>query len=108
MHIKHSPWTPEEDLELRTACQGILGERVNWLEVARRIPGRSDKMCHGRWVTLQARGGLGRETPIQTNLSIPDQRQNLRRDTRRSSRRNDPPPYPSSGAKVLPVGLALA
>jgi len=50
LHLKHSPWTKHEDAVLMEACQ--TADRVDWLEAARRLPGRSDKMCRGRWATL--------------------------------------------------------
>ena len=44
-------WTSEEDNVLRTTINSAIGgaEKVNWGDVAVKIPGRSAKQCRERW-----------------------------------------------------------
>ena len=51
---KSGPWTEEEDAKLTQAVQEIGGqkgtiERGGWIEIATRIPGRTNEQCYKRW-----------------------------------------------------------
>ena len=50
--LSGSPWTPREDAELLNAARPGNDGSIDWLAVARALPGRSDRMCSARWSTL--------------------------------------------------------
>lgn len=45
--IRRGQWKPEEDEAVHAAVAAV---GLNWLQIARRVEGRTDAQCRERWV----------------------------------------------------------
>jgi len=73
---KGTVWTAEEDALLLTVAEQCARK---WVDVAKRLPGRSDNMCFKRWKKIapselvqqhaSSRGRINRGTVVATTTS---------------------------------------
>ena len=51
MHNAKTPWKPEEDAALRSACTAATagGGSISWNKICEHVPSRTGKQCRERW-----------------------------------------------------------